>query len=410
MITATRRIIRAAERAFESTRAYARATYFFERVALQASARPGGPSRSHLVVVASEGRGNIGDQAMLEAVVAKWHGPIVVIADHPEAVQHGWAAANVRVEVIRGVLSRRIVLRNAAARRFWGIVRGAESLVVIGADVMDGVYSPRISVLRSTIASLAASIGVDSRVVGFSWSSSATRGARDALTRAARSGARLYPRDPLSYERVDAERIGPTSLVTDVVFSSSSATDPRELSEYLSAGGRLVLINASGLIARSVDLRPDYVRIVQAIRDWGLLPVLVPHVIRQGDDDLAVLRDIREASGDAAYLIERQLSPSEIRGLAAKAEFVITGRMHLAIMSMSVGVVPLTLSTVGKVEGLYSLIQLPSLVLQPTVGFSDSVLDSLNMYRGDFGQLAETLQANLHRVRSLAEVNFDGWA
>ena len=77
--------------------------------------------------------------------------------------------------------------------------------------------------------------------------------------------------------------------------------------------------------------------------------------------------------GDELPYVDVQLSPAEVRGLAAGAQVVITGRMHLAIMSMSSGVPAITFSTHGKVSGLMRLFGVDELCVEPGEDMADRI-------------------------------------
>ena len=73
---------------------------------------------------------------------------------------------------------------------------------IVGADIMDGIYVLRSSLRRSAIAAASARAGIDTSVLGFSWSGKAPATALRALRRAGAAGVRLLLRDPASAARV----------------------------------------------------------------------------------------------------------------------------------------------------------------------------------------------------------------
>ncbi len=397
------RVRNVAERS-EVFRAFA---WMTEELAARRSVGRCGQVRYELAILGSDGRGNIGDQAMLEAVWETVAGPLVILVESPQAVVIPEAQrSRIEVLVVPGLLTRPPLLRWQQSRLVWAALRSAKRFVVIGADVMDGVYSPGASVIRLTLAGLAQKHGIPSRILGFSWSERPTHTAVRGLRVAAASGVLTLPRDPQSRRRLGRHKI-PTTQSADLVFSAVHATLPPEVQD--ASGRPYALINASGLIAQRVDLIDDYVRLVDIVRQSGLEPLLVPHVLRVGDDDLHVLRRVQARLELKTRLIERQLTPSEVRGLARHGALTITGRMHLAIMSMNMGAVPITLSTVGKVDGLYDLVGLPELVLEPVRGFSHEIEALLvGDALGRIKTWKQQIDARLPSVRSLAQENFRG--
>lgn len=75
---------------------------------------------------------------------------------------------------------------------------------------------------------------------------------------------------------------------------------------------------------------------------------------RLGADDIQACRAVWEQHRNAGVLlVDRLLQSAEILGLCTPADVVVTGRMHLSIMVLNSGVPAITLSTQGKVEGLF---------------------------------------------------------
>lgn len=363
---------------------------------------------SHLVL-AAPGDGNIGDQAMLEAFLENTTGPVVVIERYAGDVVIPEEQAD-RVEVVQlphlvyGVGDEHV----ADLRRYAALIRRARSVSVVGADMMDGKYSLRGSVRRSLLAQAAAEAGVPTRILGFSWNASARLAARRALVAASRAGVVPLLRDPLSAERARRAGVQRVEEVTDIVFSARTRDGAFCTSLALPAGVPFALVNASALVATMVDQVPEYERIVDRLRAAGVHVVLLPHVSRPIGDDKIAVRAVAERVGtEGVTVVDRVLMPAEIRGLAEDALLTVTGRMHLAIMSLSLGVPAITLATQGKVEGIMRLIGLPQLCVEPTPGFADRVLPVIDRILAE-PDVRTTIDNALPEVRRLSAFNTRG--
>lgn len=363
---------------------------------------------SHLVL-AAPGNGNIGDQAMLEAFLENTTGPVVVIERYVGDVVIPEEQAD-RVEVVQlphlvyGVGDEHV----ADLRRYAALIRRARSVSVVGADMMDGKYSLRGSVRRSLLAQAAAEAGVPTRILGFSWNASARLAARRALVAASRAGVVPLLRDPLSAERARRAGVQRVEEVTDIVFSARTRDGAFRESLALPAGVPFALVNASALVATMVDQVPEYERIVDRLRAAGVHVVLLPHVSRPIGDDKIAVRAVAERVGtEGVTVVDRVLMPAEIRGLAEDALLTVTGRMHLAIMSLSLGVPAITLATQGKVEGIMRLIGLPQLCVEPTPGFADRVLPVIDRILAE-PDVRTTIDNALPEVRRLSAFNTRG--
>ncbi|WP_210479312.1 polysaccharide pyruvyl transferase family protein [Naasia sp. SYSU D00948] len=373
-----------------------------------ASAPSAGRGRTH-VLVAPPGGGNIGDQAMFEAFLENTEGRVaVVVTSEDDLVVPPWASGRVRVVVLPGAVYGRGSARRRDLARYRELLQEASAVSVIGADMMDGKYTIRAAVRRALLAELAALSGVPARILGFSWNASPAPGARRALRSAAAAGVVPLLRDPHSAARARGDGIPGVVETSDMVFAASS-TDPALLEESgeLSGLGRpYVVVNASALVGRSVDQVPEYERILSFLSSEDYEVVLLPHVLRGTSNDLDACRAVAErAAAPGVHLIERALSPAEVRALTADAAFVVTGRMHLAIMAFWSGVPAITFSTQGKVSGLMELLGVPELCVDPEPGLAGRTIE-LARELGESDRIRSAVRARLPHLRSLARRNF----
>lgn len=370
-----------------------------------------GEERQH-VLIAPPGRRNIGDAALCGAFVERVPGPITVIArsvdDFPELVANAGVSVVQEPDLIYGSLRRRLPALARLALR----LRGAASLSVVGADVMDGNYVLRASIARSQVARLAARGGVPSRVLGFSWSLRPTDPAPRELAKAAASGAVLYARDPQSEERLRTAGIS-VRTASDAVFAADSL-DPRGAERLLTKLGltdeRIAIVNASGLVGSSPDSLAGYVKVVGLLMESGLTPVLLPHVHRERDGDIDAILAVQRALGMPVSIIDELLAPSTVRSLCDRAEFVVTARMHLAVMALRMGTPPVVITTQGKVEGMLELFGLRRFAVDPEQEVDVVLPRRVEEAVAGLPAIRAEIHQNYAKVRSLAMRNFEGLA
>lgn len=360
------------------------------------------------VVIAPPGGGNIGDQAMVEAFLENTTEPVRIIVRSTEdirvPVQH---ADRVELEEIPALLYGDGKPHRQAVAHYRRLLASALSVSVVGADIMDGAYNVRASARRSDAATLATTVGVDARILGFSWNGHANRGSRLALARAGKHGVRLLLRDPVSAARARADGLQNVTEVADSVFAARTSSS-NVLTELLGTPAPpYAVVNASGLVGRSMDQVTEYATIVRWLLDQGLTVVLLPHVVRDSADDATACRAVHARVDDPrVILVDRILEPAEVRGLCAEAKLVLTGRMHLAIQSMWNTVPAITLSTQGKVEGLMRLFDTDSLCVSPGAGLADRVLPLAADLLANRDRYRAGIAARLPSVRALADLNF----
>lgn len=367
-------------------------------------------SGSRAILIAPPGAGNIGDAALVGAFLENVAGPITVISRYPGDFRiPPELAGRVQLVALGSLIYGGLPSFVRDLRRFRALLADASSVSVVGADIMDGAYNFRASTSRAVVARSAAAAGVNTRVLGFSWNGKAHKDAVAQLRAADRAGVALYLRDPLSVERALRDSLN-AHPAADIVFTARSV-DParaeRELAGIPTEQG-FAIVNVSGLIEN--DQTAAYVEIIRGLRGRGLGVVLLPHVIKKGPDDLAACRRVHAALGDTTGVafVEEVLTPAEVRGFTERATITVTGRMHLAIMSLMKGVPAVTLATQGKVEGLMAMFELPYLCVEPGDGLADRVGSALERILADRDAVSAAILGKLPAVTALAEENFAG--
>jgi len=411
------RIVRRLNRILHGLAAASAVPYLRDRAALrratgQLGPAPAGTERWH-VLVAPPGEGNIGDQAMIEAYLENVTGPVRVIVRGLDDVRiPAEHSARARLEPIAHLIYGNGRAHRQSMAQLAVVLGGALSLTVVGADIMDGAYSVRASSRRADVASLARSVGVGARILGFSWNGHANLGARRSLARAGRLGTRLQLRDPASAARARADRLENVIDVADAVFAVRTSS-PTAATEYLGdAPAPYAVVNASALVGRGFDQTSDYATIITALLDAGLRVVLLPHVVRHSGDDAAACRAVfdrfsAEAGPDGrVVLVNRLLTPAEVRGLCAGASIVLTGRMHLAVQAMYHRVPAVALSTQGKVSGMMRLFGTQELCVEPGVGLAERMVPIVLAVLARPDEYHARLAAQLPKVQRLAALNF----
>ncbi|MEJ5912986.1 polysaccharide pyruvyl transferase family protein [Pseudokineococcus sp. 1T1Z-3] len=419
--TATRRRVRALaassrERVFD-VYASPRLLHPLDRLVLaRASRRRTGTTfeddAPHLLVC-PPGAGNVGDQAMVEAFLRGTVGPVVLLVRDVDDVEvPSEHAARVRVLGLRDLVYGGGPAHVRDVARFAALLGTARSVSVVGADLMDGGYGHRPASHLAFLVDVAARRGLPSRVLGFSWSATPHRACVRALARAGHRGTRLLARDPQSAQRMRDAGMSGVEDVVDTVFSAADDLDPSLTDGLLDGAGDapVVVVNASGLVGARMEQLGDYVVAVEHLRRRGALVVLLPHVQRPGGDDVAEVRRLadRFAGDPGVLLVDGLPHPAQVRGLVDRADAVLTGRMHLAVMALSRGVPAVCLSTQGKVDGLMEVFGTPTLSVPPRPGMGaelarllDDVLD------GRVGASTD-LRARAAHARTLSGVNFTG--
>jgi polysaccharide pyruvyl transferase WcaK-like protein len=253
---------------------------------------------------------------------------------------------------------------------------------------------------------MAAVLGVDSRVLGFSWNAEPCRGAATALRAAGEAGATLLLRDPVSLRRAGTDGLPSTVPTADLVFLAT-ASSAVAVQRYLGAEhGPFGIINVSGFIGRSVDQVAEYDGVIDSLLRRGLRVVLLPHAARSGANDISACRQVYQRhSGRGLIFVAELLRPADVMGLCAAASIVVTGRMHLAIIALNNAVPTVVLSTQGKVEGLLQLFDIADNSIDPAPSFG---LELSVAVERTLEQSPVQIKNSLPQVRELARRNLSG--
>lgn len=362
----------------------------------------------HLLLSAS-GHGNVGDQAMAEAFFENVSGPIVVIQRREGDVRvPEECAGRVTLVDVPALISGGFSRPRKALEEFRLLLEGASSYSVVGADIMDGAYSYRHSVRRISTATYAALAGVDSRILGFSWNESPDPRSAMAIRDAAAAGVKLLTRDPASARRLRTLVGDRVQEAADVAVSARWVSQDAVARFCPGLKPPYAVLNANGIIGGAFDQVPDYVAIVRWLVQRGLSIVLVPHDSRPGVSDVAECRRVYEAVQGPVWLVDKILSPRDVRGLTRGADLVFSGRMHLSILALWSGVPSVTLARQGKVEGLAELFGLEECVVTPSPGFAEQCVRVLERILADPASYRSRTAAGLERARRLSMENYAG--
>ncbi len=334
----------------------------FRRIERGPSAQVASDADVGHILIAPPGAGNIGDQAMLEAFVASVSGTVTVIArrgsDVLELPQE--IADRVRIVVMPHLIYGLPWQAVRDSLRLARLVERSDSLSVIGADVMDGAYWESASIRRFRAARIAARAGRKARILGFSWNSNPSRGARLAMAAASREVV-LLPRDPMSAKRLRADGAENVVEAADIAF----LTKPRslqhpDLEAWIAAQGSrpIVILNANGLLEATTGQVDLYRSMIEANVTRGISFLVLPHVSRGKPNDIQLAQEIgsRFAGMDELFVIDHLLAPGQVAQLASRAALIVSGRMHLTILGTSVGTPAVTIAYQGKVAGLYDVL------------------------------------------------------
>jgi polysaccharide pyruvyl transferase WcaK-like protein len=362
--------------------------------------------------------GSRGDQAMLEVMMQRWR------ALHPSG-RIGICTANDAADDIvlsLGAVPERIYM--VPMDRALGCCRRYGNVQVMGADVMDGAYSPESSAFTWQLAENCHKAGINVRILGCSINDCIHPSIHTLLEQLELSFP-ICLRDPRSLLNLSSIANGNFRLTSDVAFLLQSvqplAPAAKGIEAWLSLqpgpilGVNLnqhILMNREGsggeALLKQIE---DALSALMAMRPVSLL--LLPHDVREASGDRQILQAL-QASLDPAlrsrvHLVEEVPSASELKWMVGRLSGLLSGRMHLAIAALSQCVPTMCFSYQDKFRGLYQHFNLPQRMVLETEEnecFTSSISELLAELLDNQASLREQIRAQLPLVEALSRQNF----
>lgn len=298
-----------------------------------------------------------------------------------------------------------------------------DAVAILGADILDGYYGVDLVQKVLIIADLAASSGVETIFLGFSFNDRPDPELKPYFD-GMHPAAKLNLRDEISFERFKRFTTAKPILVADSAFMLEPAPVDAETAAWIAAqkaaGRTIVGFNAHPMliksaseeqIARFIDRSVDAIRETSRGRDIAWL--LVPHDYRAKHGDDVCLRPIYErlqAAGEGLTVryFEGRHRAATLKGLAGLLDGVVTGRMHLAIAALGMRVPTLCLTYQDKFEGLFRHIGLPGDLLLPPQKLMepDGLASVLASFVDKLPELKAIVESTHPHVMALSAKNF----
>jgi polysaccharide pyruvyl transferase WcaK-like protein len=258
--------------------------------------------------------------------------------------------------------------RNRA--RLIGIYRriiNASHVFMIGADVIDGKYSPLSVRKRLGVLGSAARLGKSATLLGSSYNTTPESTTKKALI-ALPASVRICARDPLSRERLQSALRRPIEQVADLALLVKAEPDRCEAMAAASwmsaqrADGRKII----GLVLNALHSDPPLIHsiseIAQILIQKDISIVMAAHDHRptaNGATDEQCLKDLLSHLSPVArqrtHLL-RTMSPGVVKAVFGAADLLVSGRLHAIILASGLACPSIGISYQGKFEGFMSLI------------------------------------------------------
>lgn len=302
-----------------------------------------------------------------------------------------------------------------------------QKVVILGADCMDGFYSPHISLMLLALHDLLTNAtGIDSRLLGFSYNNHPSKLINGAF-KICGNGLKLGLRDSYSLERFKKFTGADAELVADAAFMLEASTDFADFAsiktivDKAKADGMTVIGFNFHPMLRKYDneqqIKDDALIIAKNLQDILLRHpevyfLLIPHDDRSRISDNIVLSVIDKYLDEAGlngrkHRIEKVYRANEIKGICTLIDGLVSSRMHLAIAALGQGKPVMAASYQGKFEGLFCHFRLDGdFILQPQQFISDRLPDTFDKFASQLNKLTCQIDDALPNVMQLSRKNF----
>lgn len=297
---------------------------------------------------------------------------------------------------------------------------------VMGADIMDGYYSPVTSLRMIIAADLMSRMGAHTSFLGFSFNDK-PHGMLKIAFKALHNKVLVNLRDPISLDRYHSFTNTSATLVADTAFllkenntSEVFVQISNWIAEQRNQNRKVFAINFHPMLFKGITANDDLITLSKSIQSMmgnvtskeNLSWLLLPHDDREEAGDISSLKNLYEKlSPDVrahAHLVLPPPTAAEIKAIVGQLDGVVTGRMHLAIATLGMGVPVLALAYQAKFEGLSQHFGLPAwTVMDPKAAFDvDYLTKQVEHFVTDLPVIKAQVANKLPDVKRLSKSTF----
>ena len=399
---------------------------------INAGIQPCESKRKHLIIVPCDPwsvGGSRGDEAMIMAVIHKYRHkfpqiPISIVCAEGKGMSY---IEQFPIEGVRPINSW--TGSYPLERIYQSILKVQPSdVVILGADCMDGFYSPLLSLTLLALHDLCANtIGISSYLLGFSFNSKPNW----MMIRAFRSLSNdtvVSIRDAISLERYQQKVGKPARLVADAAFMlqpEKSFHLYEEIAQWVSGqktASRVVIgLNFHPMLRKyngADDIKSDALKLAIIIEEILLRHKNISFVFISHDDrskltdNLMLSNMVNYLKSQSDELIERVFYRQEVprahqlKALCGLLDGLISSRMHLAIAALGMGTPVMAATYQGKFEGLFKHFELDrTYLLEPNLFLSSRMIAVFENFIENLHTIKKQINTNLPQVLAYSNAN-----
>lgn len=345
--------------------------------------------------------GSIGDEAMVQALTKKlvdrgFTVDLLVISQEED-----WSS-------IDGIENKIDLPRFSQYLHYIPQLNQYTHFYLIGADCLDGYYDVLTAQWLLWITYCASLVCDNVTIVGFSFNKTPNNSFKKPFSALDLPNVRINNRDPLSFERFRKYSNTKNYLTADVAFMLEPIDAPTKIHNVFGLN-----ISPHSLVDKSLDdIVSHFTYEINKILDLNKSQhiLLLPHDFRGEKSDAVILEEIiKKVKSPRVSIAHYNKHPArEIKGLTKQLDYVISGRMHLAIAALGCGTPAICVTYQDKFEGLFQHFGLSSkeLAVKPEEIMQDDGLLKIYQYmQAEHPKLRKEIESKLGDVLSLSSDN-----
>lgn len=292
------------------------------------------------------------------------------------------------------------------------------TLIILGADILDGHYSVFDACRRIILCNFANSNGINSRIIGFSLNASPDYRVLKQFNLLPYH-VPLYLRDSISFNRAKKKISGNINLSADAAFllKPSFSDKLNNFIDFKTDKTKFLFgINIHSLLfgignVKDINLLAESIANMIHINTEDSF-VFIPHDFRDYVDDRKAINLIKnflnEDDLNRCYFVENEINAAEIKYICGNLDGIITARMHLAIASLGQAIPVMGIVYQGKFEGTFSHFDLSDECLISPIDASDKTILNTKFldWKSKLGLNRSKISKNLSNVMQLSYSNF----
>lgn len=388
------------------------------------------PNGEGLVIVPCDPEtiiGSRGDEAMICAVINEFRSreplaPIYMIGQNAVSTQY---VSNAKID--ENILILECWNQSYPLEIIYKKILGLKpkEAVIIGADCMDGAYSPSLSVDLMTCYNLLRKSGIHTCLTGFSYNKTPHPFLNYMFHKFRDTPYNI--RDVKSYERFRSKTNAKGVLVADVAFLLKPNTDVTAYTQLINwvsknkvEGKRIIAFNFHPMLrqyANEKEMESDACVVAENIKSIlhkysEISIVLLPHDDRSRVNDATMLNIVYSkiklfGLNNRVYYQKKVPHASQLKYIASLMDGVISSRMHLAIAALGSCVPVLVADYQGKFEGLFDHFSLPhTYILSADVFCSETFMNKFELFYRNLDEIKAQIESKIDAVLNLAKNNF----